>query len=123
MLRAVADERGIPVDKGGPVSKDCDLLSVRDAVHTMCNQLTAIRGNAQLLIRRLESEAGDGEPQTDACQTIIEQTQLIEIALARLIARSPQLLSGMMTPSADRVIFPQDLQPPQGERWDASPQG
>ena len=105
------------------MSKDCDQLSVRDAVHTMRNQLMAMRGNAQLLIRRLEREAGGGERNVDACQTIVEQIQLIELALAHLIATSPQLLNGAITPNVDRASCPQDLPARQSEARDVTRRG
>jgi nitrogen-specific signal transduction histidine kinase len=73
------------------VTVDRDQQSVQDSLQMMREQLAALRGNAQVLIRRLEHQADGLEPHTDACQTIITQTHLIEIALSRLLATSPHV--------------------------------
>ncbi len=84
------------------MKKECEQQSSQEALHLLRNQLTMIRGNAQLLIRRLDREHGHWESNKDACQTIIDQTRLVEGAIDRLVSRSADLQRENATPVADR---------------------
>jgi hypothetical protein len=63
--------------------------SVPDTLRLMRDQLTAMQEDAELLISRLDLQPDALEQHTAACQTIIDQTHQIELALARLAAKTP----------------------------------
>jgi hypothetical protein len=66
--------------------------SIQETLRLMRDQLTAMQEDAELLISRLEHQPGALAQHTDACQTIIDQTHQIELALVRLVATTPHVL-------------------------------
>ena len=65
--------------------------TVQEMLRLMRDQLTAMQADAELLISRLERQTGDLTQHTATCQTIIDQTHQIELALACLVATTPHV--------------------------------
>ena len=70
----------------------CDQRPIQNTLYEMRNELTTIRGIAQLLLRRLERDPDELRSKMEACKVIIDQTRRMESSLNRVAAdvREPQ---------------------------------